>query len=177
MKSLSACEVYGMRLAPAGPTALWLCSGPKTVPGRIDALVMGEHLYEVCIRPPRMKRCLPGCARCAGQIGSWIDLLKGNLSPELLEILCAPEGGLFPAPEEWRFSCSCPDWADLCKHAAAILYAFGVMLDKQPELLFTLRGMDSSVLIPKAPEPVPGGEDALDVDAGSLSDIFGISLD
>lgn len=42
-------------------------------------------------------------ARCAGQIGSWIDLLKGNLSPELLEILCAPEGGLFPAPEEWRF--------------------------------------------------------------------------
>lgn len=75
------------------------------------------------------------------------------------------------------FSCSCPDWADLCKHAAAVLYAFGVMLDKQPELLFTLRGMDSSVLIPKAPEPVPGGEDALDVDAGSLSDIFGISLD
>ena len=49
---------------------------------------------------------------------------------------------------------------------------FGVMLDKQPELLFTLRGMDASVLIPKAPEPVPGGEYALDVDAGSLSDIF-----
>ena len=61
----------------------------------------------------------------------------------------------------------------MCKHAAAVLYAFGVMLDKQPELLFTLRGMDSSVLIPKAPEPVPGGEDALDVDASSLSDIFG----
>ena len=136
-------------------------------------------MYEVCIQasPPDEEVLARLRARCAGQIGSWIDLLKGNLSPELLEILCAPEGGLFPAPEEWRFSCSCPDWADLCKHAAAVLYAFGVMLDKQPELLFTLRGMDSSVLIPKAPEPVPGGEDALDVDAGSLSDIFGISLD
>lgn len=180
MKSLSACEVYGMRLAPGRTYLRYGCVlDLKTVPGRIDALVMGEHLYEVCIQasPPDEEVLARLRARCAGQIGSWIDLLKGNLSPELLEILCAPEGGLFPAPEEWRFSCSCPDWADLCKHAAAVLYAFGVMLDKQPELLFTLRGMDSSVLIPKAPEPVPGGEDALDVDAGSLSDIFGISLD
>ena len=153
MKSLSACEVYGMRLAPGRTYLRYGCVlDLKTVPGRIDALVMGEHLYEVCIQasPP---------------------------DEEALARLCAPEGGLFPAPEEWRFSCSCPDWADLCKHAAAVLYAFGVMLDKQPELLFTLRGMDSSVLIPKAPEPVPGGEDALDVDASSLSDIFGISLD
>ena len=180
MKSLSACEVYGMRLAPGRTYLRYGCVlDLKTVPGRIDALVMGEHLYEVCIQasPPDEEALARLRARCAGQIGSWIDLLKGNLSPELLEILCAPEGGLFPAPEEWRFSCSCPDWADLCKHAAAALYAFCVMLDKQPELLFTLRGMDSSVLIPKAPEPVPGGEDALDVDAGSLSDIFGISLD
>ena len=51
------------------------------------------------------------------------------------------------------------------------------MLDEQPKLLFTLRGMDASVLIPKAPEAVPGGEDALDKDAGSLSDMFGIRLD
>lgn len=102
-------------------------------------------------------------------IGSWIDLLKGNLSPELLRILCDPESGLFPRPEEWRFSCSCPDWADLCKHAAAVLYAFGVMLDDQPELLFMLRGIDASILIPDAPEPASGREDALDRDAGSLS--------
>lgn len=54
----------------------------------------------------------------------------------------------------------------MCKHASAVLYAFGVMLDEQPELLFTLRGMDASALIPKAPEAVPGGEDALDKDAG-----------
>lgn len=57
----------------------------------------------------------------------------------------------------------------MCKHAAAALYAFGVMLDDQPELLFTLRGIDASVLIPDAPEPASGGEDALDRDASSLS--------
>ena len=180
MKSLAACEVYGMRLAPGRTYLRYGCVlDVKAAPGRIDALVMGEHLYEVCVHaaPPDEEALARLRARCAGHIGSWIDLLKGNLSPELLEILCDPEGGLFPAPEEWRFSCSCPDWADLCKHASAVLYAFGVMLDEQPELLFTLRGMDASALIPKAPEAVPGGEDALDKDAGSLSDMFGIRLD
>ncbi len=51
------------------------------------------------------------------------------------------------------------------------------MLDDQPELLFMLRGIDASILIPDAPEPASGREDALDRDAGSLSDMFGIRLD
>ena len=51
MKSLSACEVYGMRLAPGRTYLRYGCVlDLKTVPGRIDALVMGEHLYEVCIQ-------------------------------------------------------------------------------------------------------------------------------
>lgn len=67
MKSLSACEVYGMRLAPGRTYLRYGCVlDLKTVPGRIDALVMGEHLYEVCIQAsPRMKRRLPGCAHDA----------------------------------------------------------------------------------------------------------------
>lgn len=180
MKSLAACEVYGMRLAPGRTYLRYGCVlDVKAAPGRIDALVMGEHLYEVCVEaaPPDEEALARLRARCAGHIGSWIDLLKGNLSPELMKILCDPEGGLFPGPEEWRFSCSCPDWADLCKHAAAALYAFGVMLDEQPELLFTLRGIDAAALIPEAPASAPGGEDSLDKDAGSLSDMFGIRLD
>ena len=45
MKSLSACEVYGMRLAPGRTYLRYGCVlDLKTVPGRIDALVMGEHL-------------------------------------------------------------------------------------------------------------------------------------
>ena len=81
MKSLSACEVYGMRLAPGRTYLRYGCVlDLKTVPGRIDALVMGEHLYEVCIQasPPDEEVLARLRARCAGQIGSWIDLLKGN---------------------------------------------------------------------------------------------------
>lgn len=180
MKSLGACEVYGMRLAPGRTYLRYGCVlDVKAAPGRMNALVMGEYLYEVQIEasPPDEESLERLRTECAGHIGSWIDLLKGDLSPELLGILCAPEGGLFPRPEEWRFSCSCPDWADLCKHAAAALYAFGVMLDEQPELLFTLRGMDAASLIPAAPASAPEGEDALDGNADSLSDMFGIRLD
>lgn len=43
---------------------------------------------------------------------------------------------------EISFSCSCPDWALMCKHVAAALYGVGVRLDEQPALFFELRGIE-----------------------------------
>jgi uncharacterized Zn finger protein len=37
--------------------------------------------------------------------------------------------------------CSCPDWADMCKHVAAVLYGVGARLDQDPLLFFVLRGV------------------------------------
>ena len=51
-------------------------------------------------------------------------------------------GGLFPEPREISFDCSCPDWALMCKHVAAVLYGIGVRFDENPLLFFTLRGLD-----------------------------------
>ena len=45
------------------------------------------------------------------------------------------------------FDCSCPDGADMCKHVAAVLYGIGSRLDRQPELLFTLRSVDAAELL------------------------------
>ena len=42
------------------------------------------------------------------------------------------EDGLFPAPKEISFNCSCPDWAVMCKHVAAALYGVGARLDEDP---------------------------------------------
>ena len=50
--------------------------------------------------------------------------------------------GLFPTPSEISLSCSCPDWALMCKHVAAALYGVGVRLDEQPLLFFELRGIN-----------------------------------
>ena len=60
--------------------------------------------------------------------------------------------GLFPTPKEIKLSCSCPDWADMCKHVAAVLYGVGARLDASPELLFLLRGVGHAELVAKAGE-------------------------
>jgi len=44
-------------------------------------------------------------------------------------------------------TCSCPDWAVMCKHVCAALYGLGVRLDEQPELLFRLRKVDHMDLV------------------------------
>ena len=94
-----------------------------------------------------------------------------------MKVLTDPHDGLFPKPKEIRFNCSCPDYADMCKHVSAILYGVGVMLDRQPELLFTLRGVDQAELLSEASSTTldeldPGNE----LGAMDLSELFGIDL-
>ena len=71
------------------------------------------------------RRCRRGSGssiktRCAGQIGSLVELLQGRLSKSVIDIVTAHDGGLFPKPSEIKMSCSCPDWAGMCKHVAAV---------------------------------------------------------
>jgi len=72
-----------------------------------------------------------------------------------MERICTPNTGLFPAPQEIQFSCSCPDWASMCKHVAAVLYGVGARLDEQPELIFTLRRVDAKDLVTQAGAGLP----------------------
>ena len=48
----------------------------------------------------------------------------------VMDRVCREGDGLFPAPKEIKLSCSCPDWADMCKHVAAVLYGIGARLDQ-----------------------------------------------
>ena len=91
-----------------------------------------------------------------------------------------PEKGLFPAPAQIEMRCSCPDWATMCKHVAAVLYGVGARLDTKPDLLFLLRGVDHSELIDgaaaaSAPAAVPSATRRLA--SHELSGVFGIELD
>jgi uncharacterized Zn finger protein len=124
----------------------------QILPGKVTALVSGSELYEVRITiaplPKAQWRALK--VRCAGQIGSLVELLQGQLSKSVIGVVTSREGGLFPRPGEIQMSCSCPDWAGMCKHVAAVLYGVGARLDQQPELFFRLREVDHLELIEEA---------------------------
>jgi uncharacterized Zn finger protein len=74
------------------------------------------------------------------------------------------------------FTCSCPDYASLCKHIAAVLYGVGARLDKKPEQFFTLRSVALEELVTKsALRRAPLAKEVLDRGASEV--IFGIELD
>ena len=117
--------------------------------GKVEALVSGSELYQVKVEiavaaPARWKAI---CADCAGSVGSLVELLQGKLSKNVMERVCREADGLFPGPREIEMTCSCPDWADMCKHVAATLYGVGARLDSQPDLLFTLRGVNREDMV------------------------------
>lgn len=151
--------------------------------GEINAFVMGRALYEVSIRIDPL-RAAPWRAlkrRCAGRIGSLIELLQGRLSDGVMAEVSDPERGLFPRPKQIHLSCSCPDWAVMCKHVAAVLYGVGARLDEQPELLFVLRGVDQEELIDvdagmAVPDEAPPSDARRRIAEEDLGDVFGIEL-
>ena len=68
-------------------------------------------------------------------------LLAGELPSEVVELCASADASLFPEDEaEFATSCSCPDWVNPCKHIAAVHYALAAEFDRDPFLLFRLRG-------------------------------------
>ncbi|MEI8310382.1 MAG: SWIM zinc finger family protein [Verrucomicrobiota bacterium] len=146
-------------------------------PGSISALVMGSELYEIkfSISPLEKARWKAIKERSTGQIDSLVELLQGRFSDAVMRVITDRDSGLFPAPSEIEKSCSCPDWAGLCKHLAAALYGIGARLDEKPELLFLLRGVDHTELLGGAPAGT-GTDGSSALDSADLADVFGIEI-
>ena len=150
--------------------------------GSVQALVMGSSLYEVNITiqalpEPRWKAV---CADCSNSVASLIELLQGKLSKPVMERICAPTTGLFPSPKELKFECSCPDWAGMCKHVAAVFYGVGARMDQQPDLLFKLRHVNALDLVAQASLTQPSASKTKSskvMDASDLGDVFGLDMD
>ena len=147
-------------------------------PGKIRAQVAGSSLYdvEITIKPVTQEEWLEIVQACAGQVGSLLDLLSGQLGSGLMEVISNKERGLFPSPGEIRFNCSCPDYASLCKHSGAVLYGVAVKFDADPALFFQLRGVDPADLLSSGADQalVPAAQASLEGE--DLSALFGIDL-
>jgi uncharacterized Zn finger protein len=151
--------------------------------GKVKARVSGSSLYtiEIKIKPLAAGLWKSIQTECAGKIDSLMELLQGKLSSSVMQIVTRRERGLFPTPKEIDLDCSCPDWADLCKHVAASLYGVGSRLDHSPELLFLLRGVDPADLISKvsaaeAVRQTAATDGAPALTDKELTDVFGIEL-
>lgn len=113
--------------------------------GKVQAKVQGSrktpYKVEIRISPLSEERCQEIIQKCGRRVENLEKMLAGDF-PEELKELFTERNGLFPAPKEISFSCSCPDWALMCKHVAASLYGVGARLDQDPSLFFTLRGIE-----------------------------------
>ena len=152
-------------------------------PGEIEATVSGSALYQVriSIAAAAKAKWKKLCTECAGSIGSLVELLQGRFSDHVMGILTRPDTGLFPTPAEIKLKCSCPDWATMCKHVAAVLYGVGARLDESPKLLFTLRSVNHKELITRAARATDlAGKTATagpELAESELGDVFGIEMD
>jgi uncharacterized Zn finger protein len=148
--------------------------------GAVTALVSGSEIYTVQVKVAVVPKARWSaiCRDCAGAIDSVIELLQGRLSKSVMARVCQEKAGLFPTPAELTFECSCPDYASMCKHVAAVLYGIGARLDHEPGLLFRLRNVNEQDLIGKAGAGLATQQKASStkVLGGDLAKIFGIEI-
>jgi uncharacterized Zn finger protein len=155
----------------------------QIAPREITAIVSGSKIYKVKVSignvgPARWKTL---CANCSGGIDSLVELLQGRFSKGVMERLCRQDTGLFPRPSEIRFTCSCSDYASMCKHIAAVLYGVGARLDESPELLFRLRAVDETELLSDLGSALPDTRTKRDTAhtlvADDLAALFGLDME
>jgi len=135
--------------------------------GRVEAVVQGSRPepYQVTLQVETLSAAawLRVAAALAREVRFAAALLAGEMPPDVEEAFGAAGLSLFPARrEDLRTACSCPDWSNPCKHIAAVYYLLGEEFDRDPFLIFRLRGLDRDELVRRldraaatAPVPTP----------------------
>lgn len=128
----------------------------KITKGEVRAIVQGSsnkpYNITVFIDKLSKERWDKVIDLCNHRIDTLEQLVAGSFPKELEVLFKERKYGLFPSPKEIHFDCSCPDWASMCKHVAAVLYGIGARLDTDPMLFFELRDIDSIELVKKSME-------------------------
>jgi hypothetical protein len=112
-------------------------------PGLIQAKVHGRKTYEVTLALPALtpSQWDRAIQRIASESRFVASLLAGEMPKGLDESFRESGASLYPrVPKELQMHCTCPDWANPCKHLAAVCYVVAEVLDRDPWILFDLRG-------------------------------------
>ena len=121
-------------------------------PGVIEASVQGTRRvpYEVQIAIPVLTDADWGAVLglLAAEAVYAAELLAGEMPHQIEEVFAQANVNLFPSrAQDLSTVCSCPDWANRCKHVAAVCYLAAEALDVDPFLLLALRGREREPLL------------------------------
>ncbi len=113
----------------------------SAVTARVQGTQPAPYRVTIHVRPLTSEEWERAMAELASQARYSASLLAGEMPPDIEEAFHAAGVPLFPTAEgDLKTSCSCPDWANPCKHVAAVHYILGEQFDRDPFVLFELRG-------------------------------------
>jgi uncharacterized Zn finger protein len=115
--------------------------------GRVSAKVQGSRPKPYNVTMEVKPLGAPEWKKVAKAVSSQAifaaKLLGGALPAEIEQVFQAENVTLFPARvSDLRTDCSCPDWSNPCKHIAAVYYLLAEEFDRDPFLIFRMRGME-----------------------------------
>jgi uncharacterized Zn finger protein len=121
-------------------------------PGRVNSRVQGSSAtpYRVQIEvAPLDDHAWDAVADVmAAQAIFAAKLLAGEMPQDIEEAFATAKVSLFPDKSgDLETDCSCPDWANPCKHVAAVYYLLGERFDADPFLIFELRGRNKDQIV------------------------------
>jgi uncharacterized Zn finger protein len=147
----------------------------KVGAGRATASVQGTrkrpYSVELRLQPFSEAQWDDAVARMAGQAVYAARLLAGEMPEQIEEVFEEAGLSLFPArPAELVTSCSCPDWANPCKHLAATLFILAERFDQDPWQILAWRGREREPLLEqmRSLRAVGAGPDAQEEAAAAL---------
>jgi uncharacterized Zn finger protein len=124
----------------------------KVEPGHISARVQGSrrtpYKVSIALQPLNDRQWDTAFDALAEQAIFAAQLLNGEMPPDVEQVFDSVKVPLFPAARgDLKTDCSCPDWANPCKHIAAVYYLLGERFDEDPFLLFELRGRSKDEIV------------------------------
>lgn len=120
-------------------------------PGEVQARVQGSlsspYKVRIAVRPLSSREWDAAIAAMGAQAIFAAQLLAGEMPPTIEEAFAAARTSLFPTAQDLATDCSCPDPVNPCKHVAAVYYTLGTEFDRDPFLIFRLRGRDRDAIL------------------------------
>ncbi len=147
----------GRRYARKGQV-LSLTEGVGEVVGKVQGSRSRPYTITIQIKPLTDAQWEQVIEALAARPIFLAQLLAGEMPQEIEEAFADVNLSLFPTSRELAQECNCPDWAEVCKHLAAVHYILAERFDEDPFLLFRLRGKTQDEIM-EALSKLPGTEE------------------